>query len=121
MYQHVAWNYSVLGGNEIMGNNTTGFGQKWQWGRGEGRDNSYLANMLSPLPGNVLRWHLAQGGDGRVHSAGLAGPVLPALSCAKTCVLSISTALLGFSHWMSADFSLGFQELEAAGLALISA
>lgn len=62
LYQHVVWNYSVLGGNEIMGKNTTGFGQKWQWGRGEGRDNSYLANMLSPPPGNVLRWHLARGG-----------------------------------------------------------
>lgn len=61
------------------------------------------------------------GGDGRVHSMVLPGPVLPTLSCAKMCVLSISTAVLSFSHWMSTDFALGFQDIEGAGLALIAA
>lgn len=29
-YQHMAWNYTGLGGNETMGKNTTDFGQNWQ-------------------------------------------------------------------------------------------
>ena len=90
-------------------------------GEGGGKGQQLLGKHAQPPAWKYPQMAPGTGGDGRVHSVGLTGPVLPALSCAKMCVLSISTALLGFSHWMSADFSLGFQELEGAGLALISA